>query len=154
MAKRVLNLTERNFPNECIVGQANGTPIQGLRDGTIYNRDVAVVCGDLVGIKPDGLFYLASAEVGAGQLRAAGWVFQSEAANGQAIDVMRAELTLRLDSAVASALPGQPAYLSPTAPGQITAVKPVTTGQLVQQVGIFITSTMIKMDVENIASVV
>lgn len=146
----ILNLSERNFASEMIVGQANGTPVTQVhpQHGTIFSKQVAIERARLVGLKAsDGKIYKASAEAGAGQIMAIGWNFQ-ELANGQAADVMKAELEIDLGSAVAGAAPGKVAYLSPTTPGEVTTTKPATTGQLIQVVGVFVNDHVIKYDVQ------
>ena len=145
----ILNLSERNYASEMIVGQANGITATQVHPqyGTIFTKQIAIERGRLVGLKAaDGKIYLASAEAGAGQIMATGWNFQ-ELANGQAADVMKAELELDLGAAVAGAAPGKVAYLSPTTPGTVTTTKPVTSGQLIQIVGVFVSTQVIKYDV-------
>jgi len=144
----ILNLSERNFASEMIVGQANGITATQVHPqyGTVFTKQIAIELGRLVGLKADGKVYLASAAAGAGQIMATGWNFQ-ECANGQAIDVMKAELELDLGAAVAGAAPGKLAYLDPVNPGLVTSTKPATTGQLIQIVGVFISAQVIKYDV-------
>jgi hypothetical protein len=144
----ILNLSERNYASEMIVGQANGAGVTQVHPtkGVIFTKALAIERGRLVGMKSDGKVYKASAEAGAGQVMATGWNFQ-ECANGQAIDVMKAELELDLGAAVSGAASGKVAYLSPTTPGEVTSTKPSTSGQLIQIVGVFITTQVIKYDV-------
>jgi len=151
----ILNLSEQNVASEMIVGQANGTPVQQIHPqyGTIFNKQVAIERGRLVGLKADGKVYLASAEVGAGQVMALGFNFQ-ECANGQGIDLMTANLEIDLGAPVAGAGPGKVAYLSPTTPGAVTVTKPSTTGQLIQIVGVFITNQVIKYNIHISGTVV
>ena len=150
----ILNLSEENIASEMIVGQANGTPVQQIHPqyGTIFNKQVAIERGRLVGLKSDGKVYKASAEAGAGQIMALGFNFQ-ECANSQPIDVMTAELELDLGAPVAGAGPNKVAYLSPTTPGEVTATKPSTTGQLIQIVGVFVTAQVIKYNIQPSATV-
>lgn len=155
----ILNLSERNFASEMLCGQANdagkkATQIQVIGgQPRITAKDVAIEVGRLVGQKSDGLVYLASAEVGAGQIPAQGWSM-TEVAKGMAMDVMKAELEIDLGADVADAGPNKLAYLSPSAPGEVTATKPATQGQLIQVVGVFVSARVIKFDVQPPVGVV
>lgn len=147
----ILNLSERNFASPMIVGQANASGLAATQvhpvSKTIFTKVCAIERGRLVGLKADGLVYAASAESGAGQVAAIGWNFQ-ECANGQAIDVMKAELEIDLGADVESAVPGGLAYLHITVPGTVQVTAPTGEGQLVQVVGVFVTARVIKYDVQ------
>jgi hypothetical protein len=154
MNYHILNLSERNFASEMICGQANDVAKQANQIQTvggvprIVKKDVAIERARLVGLKAtDGKVYPASAEAGPGQIMAIGWSF-SEVAQLQAMDVMKAELEIDLGAAVAGAAPNKLAYLSPSAPGEVTATKPSTEGQLIQIVGVFINDHVVKYDVK------
>lgn len=142
MAKnRFANLSEPNFCTPMIVGQANDAAkqVQAIHptDGGIYTKSCALEGVQLVGIKSDGKVYLASAEAGAGQVRALGLNFQ-EAVNSQAVDVISEPRTIYLDAMPAGGAIGGVAYLSDATPGAFKATAPVGAGKLVQAVGVFV----------------
>lgn len=121
----------------------NGT-LTSTFDGTLhgqYGEDC--MAGDLVGFKTVGnkaLIYLATAEVGAGQVEALGVsprdVLAGDFENIRA-DVWRLILTSDLIAdELASLKGGEILYLSDTTPGAATRTAPTDEGALVQRVGI------------------
>lgn len=149
-ANQLTNLNHPDFTSPMIVGQANDPALAAEQirpsDGYKMTKVVALEACKFVGLKTDGKVYLASAAAGAGQIPCVGINFQ-EHANGGAVDVVSSSRTLRLGTPVSGALPGEKAYLSDTTPGHVTRVKPSGTGKLVQVVGTFLSTELVKTDI-------
>jgi hypothetical protein len=102
---------------------------------------VATVENDLVGPASDGLLDLACAAVGSAQIALGFAPLKNYAAGERVAVVTSGKIAGVTDDLGAALVVGTYYYLSESDAGKITATKPSTNGDLVQQVGVACSTT-------------
>jgi len=108
---------------------------------------VEITENDLVGIGSDGLLDLACAVTGSSQIALGFAPLKDYAINERVAVVTSGKVAGVTDDLGGALVKGTYYYLSESDAGKITATKPSTAGDLVQQVGVAISTTELLIDI-------